>query len=118
MTVSRGIGRGGVRNGAGRKENPAKKVFEIKPVPASGLTAEQLAKQHLDTVIASLVHTATAGESEGARVTAAKALADIARGPVGRAHVGKRDQQQADAETAGHNSEWGNDLDFEAGKPN
>jgi hypothetical protein len=79
MTVSRNIGRGGKRTGSGRKRKPT--APPLTNIPAtSGQAAQLLAKRDVDLAIATLVHIATNGESESARVSAAKYIIEIAGG--------------------------------------
>jgi hypothetical protein len=79
MTVSRNIGRGGKREGSGRKKKPT--APPLTKIPAvSGQSAQALAKKRVDLAIATLVHIATNGENESARVSAAKNILEIAAG--------------------------------------
>ena len=119
MTASRGIGRGGPRKGAGRKDETGMYLPKVHRISAahSGQAAQELARKQLDLAIAALTHVASESPSDAARVAAAKALVEIAS-PRVTSPVGKREQAQADAETAGHGSHWGTDLDFDPGPPN
>ncbi len=100
MTVSRNIGRGGKRDGSGRKKKPtAPPLTKIPRV--SGQGAQALAKKHVDLAIATLAHIAANGENESARVSAAKNILEIAAGK-SKAHS-DTDEPTADG--------WGDLLD-------
>ena len=79
MTKSKNIGRGGKRDGSGRKKKPTAPPITDIPV-TSGQSAEALAKQHVDIAMATLVHIALNGESEAARVSAAERILNRAAG--------------------------------------
>lgn len=108
--------RGGARPNSGPKPKP--KAPPIENPGHSGLSAQELAKQHLDLAIATLSHLAAVGVSETARVAAAKAIVEIARGDSASVALGKKDQLQADADNAGRGSVWEDDLEFSGGRPN
>lgn len=87
--------RGGARPGAGQK--PAPKAPPIEKPENTGLSAQELAKQHLDLAIATLSHIASVGVTEGARVAAAKAIVEIAKGEA-EEPLGKKQERQENAE--------------------
>jgi len=73
--------RGGARPGAGRK--PGK-------LGAAKRALSEMAKDHAETALQTLVHIATKGEGEAARVSAANAILDRAYGkpPQALEHTG------------------------------
>jgi hypothetical protein len=91
VTKSKNIGRGGKRDGSGRKKKPTAPPITDIPV-MSGQSAEALAKQHVDIAIATLVHIALNGESEAARVSAAERLLNRAAGMPKPGTAAKSDQ--------------------------
>jgi hypothetical protein len=82
---------GGKRDGAGRKKKPIAPPITYIPV-ASGQSAEELAKQNLDAMIAVQVHIALHGESEAARVSAAEKVINRAVGMPKPGTAAKSDQ--------------------------
>jgi hypothetical protein len=91
VTKSKNIGRGGKRDGSGRKKKPT--APPITDIPAaSGQSAEALAKQHVDIAMATLVHIALNGESEAARVSAAERILNRAAGMPKPGVAAKSDQ--------------------------
>ena len=104
MTKSKNIGRGGKRDGSGRKKKPTAPPITDIPV-TSGQSAEALAKQHVDIAMATLVHIALNGESEAARVSAAERILNRAAGMPKPGTAAKSDQLDLLAEDG-----WGNLL--------
>jgi hypothetical protein len=78
LTVSRHIGRGGARKGAGQKKKPG--AGPITEMPALTGNRVEDDKALADWVRAGLVHIAATGASEAARVAALKELGDRAEG--------------------------------------
>ena len=87
--------RGGKRPGAGQK--PIPKAPPIEKPKTSGLSAQDLAKQHLDLAIETLSHISANGVTESARVAAAKAIVEIAKGEA-EEPLGKKQERQENAE--------------------
>ncbi len=87
--------RGGKREGAGQKPVPKAPAIEVPK--SSGLSAQELAKQHLDLAIATLSHIAAVGVTETARVAAAKAIVEIAKDDASEP-LGKKQERQENAE--------------------
>jgi hypothetical protein len=79
VTASKKIGRGGRREGSGRKKKPTAPPITDIPT-ASGQSAEALAKENVDIAMAVLRHIALNGESEAARVSAAEKIINRAAG--------------------------------------
>ncbi len=88
-------GRGGKRPGAGQK--PIPKAPPIEKPKTSGLSAQDLAKQHLDLAIETLSHISANGVTESARVAAAKAIVEIAKDDTSEP-LGKKQERQENAE--------------------
>lgn len=86
---------GGKRPNSGQKPKP--KAPAIESPKSSGLSAQELAKQHLDLAIATLSHISANGVTEGARVSAARAIVEIAKGG-SEEPLGKKQERQATAE--------------------
>jgi len=81
-------------------------------------SVQELARTHLNLAIETLANIAANGAAESARVAAAKAIVEYAKGDTGSSGpLGKKDQLQAEANSAGHGSEWEGDLEF-PGRPN
>src|SRR4051812_23094817 len=114
MTKSRGIGRGGARPNSGPKPKPIAPATK-KPVN-SKLSAQELAKLHVELAIETLSNIAANGAAEAARVSAAKAIVEIAKGETTHGTLGKKGLVQAEAENAGRGSEWEGDLEFSSGR--
>jgi hypothetical protein len=80
MTKATGIGRGGKRNGAGRKKNPPGASVSV-PIPPAGLSAEELAKYYAASAIEAAAAIAFDGsQPASARVAALKELLDRSEG--------------------------------------
>src|SRR4051812_46416409 len=86
---------GGKRPNSGQKPKP--KAPAIESPKSSGLSAQELAKQHLDLAIATLSHIAANGVTEGARVKASEVIIKTANGESGEP-LGKKQERQATAE--------------------
>lgn len=79
MTRSTGMGRGGKREGAGRKKKPGADIVPLPAVP-DGLSTEELAKHFAGLAVTTLATIAAGGASESARVAAAREILDRSEG--------------------------------------
>ena len=111
MTKSKNIGRGGKRDGSGRKKKPTAPPITDIPV-TSGQSAEALARQYVDAMIAVQVHIALNGESEMARLSATEKVINRAAGMPKPGSAAKSDQ--LDLLEPDH---WGSLLDVQQPAP-
>lgn len=127
MTKSKGVGRGGRRVNSGRKPSgpiPAKaaakavekRVAKVvtslaKPIaPQFEKDAVELAKERLARAFATLDDVMDNSPFPAPRVSAAKAIIDIARSEGDGADKGKKAQAAEAAKGAGAGTAWGDDL--------
>src|SRR5258706_16103543 len=85
---------GGARRGAGRKPTPRASSIPVR-MARGDMSAQDRAKAYLDLAIETLAGVASAGASESARVSAARAIIETAIGKA-RAPQGTGDQRQDD----------------------
>ena len=107
----KGGAHGGKRSGAGRKKNPTAPPITDIPV-TSGQSAEALARQYVDAMIAVQVHIALNGESEMARLSATEKIINRAAGMPKPGSAAKSDQ--LDLLEPDH---WGSLLDVQQPAP-
>jgi hypothetical protein len=86
--------RGGKRPGAGRKPKPRAPSIPVR-MARGDVSAQDRAKAYLELAIETLAGVASAGASESARVSAARAIIETAIGKP-RATRGTADQRQDD----------------------
>jgi hypothetical protein len=96
--------RGGARPGAGRKRKCVAPAIPVR-MARGDLSARDRAKVYLDLAIETLAGVASAGASEAARVSAARAIIETAIGKP-RTSQGTADQRQDDPDDS-----WGDLLD-------
>ena len=70
---------GGARRGAGRKPTPRASSIPVR-MARGDMSAQDRARAYLDLAIETLAGVASAGASEAARVSAARAIVEIAAG--------------------------------------
>ena len=105
MTKPTGIGRGGKREGAGRKARPPGVSVAMPAVP-SGMSAEELAKYYATLAVETLAVVAADGaQPASARVAASREILDRSEGKAKPGTPAKSDQFDLLADDG-----WGNLL--------
>jgi hypothetical protein len=105
MTKPTGVGRGGKREGAGRKARPPGVSFAIPAAP-TGMSAEELAKRYATLAVETLAAVAADGaQPASARVAASREILDRSEGKPKPGTAAKSDQLDLLADDG-----WGNLL--------